>query len=342
MYLSKKQIKKIILNQKTSIRNAIQNMNKSGLKIVLAVDEKKSLSGIVVDGDIRRGLIKNLNLNSPIKNIVSRNPKVIKKKISDAEALEYMKSNNLIHLPLIDGKNIPSGLYTYKKDSNITKINNQFIIMAGGKGTRLYPVTKTKPKALVKVYGRPMLEHIISNAKSCGFNNFTISIKHFGNKIKKYFQNGKKLNTKIEYLTENKPLGTAGSLYKFAKKKNQTVVVSNCDVISDLDYSDVLKYHKKNKALATMVVIQHENTNPYGVVTAKGNRFLGYLEKPLRIERINAGIYVFETKVFKFIQKNKYLDMNIFFSNLLKQKKKIIVYPIYEKWQDFGQKKIKF
>ena len=105
------------------------------------------------------------------------------------------------------------------------------------------------------------------------------------------------------------------------QKKNQTVIVSNCDVISDLDYSDVLKYHKKNKALATMVVIQHENTNPYGVVTAKGNRFLGYLEKPLRIERINAGIYVFETKVFKFIQKNKYLDMNIFFSNLLKQKK---------------------
>ena len=164
-------------------------MNKSGLKIVLAVDEKK-LSGIVVDGDIRRGLIKNLNLNSPIKNIVSRNPQVIKK-ISDAEALEYMRSNNLIHLPLIDGKNIPSGLYIYKKDSKITKNNNQFIIMAGGKGTRLYPVTKTKPKALVKVYGRPMLEHIIINAKSCGFNNFTISIKHFGNKIKKYFQNGK-------------------------------------------------------------------------------------------------------------------------------------------------------
>ncbi len=250
-----------------------------------------------------------------------------------------MKSNSLIHLPLINNKNIPLGLYTNKTFKKENVNNYHFIIMAGGKGKRLYPITKKKPKALVKVYGKPMLEHIINNAKSCGFNNFTISIKHFGNKIKKYFQNGKKLNTKIDYLVENKALGTAGSLYQFAKRKNQTVVVSNCDVISDLDYLDVLKYHKKNKATATMVVMQHENVNPYGVVTAKGNKFLGYSEKPVKVERINAGIYVFESKVFKYIKKNKYLDMNIFFLNLLRLKQKIVVYPIYEKWQDFGQKK---
>ena len=226
MYYNQKEIKKIILNQKSSIRNAIENMNKSGLKIVIVVNEKKSLSGIIVDGDIRRGLIKNLKLDSPIKNILSKNPKVIKEKINELDALEFMRSNNLIHLPLIDSKRIPSGLYTNIKIEISATNNNQFIIMAGGKGKRLYPITKNKPKALVKVYGKPMLEHIINNAKSCGFNNFTISIKHFGNKIKKYFQDGKKFDTKIDYITENKALGTAGSLHQFAKKKKIKLLLS--------------------------------------------------------------------------------------------------------------------
>ena len=210
--------------------------------------------------------------------------------------------------------------------------------MAGGKGKRLLPLTKKIPKAMVKVFGKPMLEHIIINAKKCGFRNFIISINYIGKKIKNYFKSGSKLDIKINYIEEKKPLGTAGSLYHLKKNENQTVLVSNCDIISDADYGDIIDYHRSNKALATMVVRRYENRNPYGVISTKGNRFLAYDEKPFSQENINAGIYVFESKVFKFLKKDKYFDMTELFIYLEKKKKKVIVYPIYENWQDFGQK----
>ncbi len=341
MYYPLKNIKKILINKNESIKSVIKNINKSGLKIAIVVSSNRKLEGTVVDGDIRRGLIKGLTIQNKVKDIMYKNPHIIKNNVSEIEAQKIIKSNFLEHLPVISKNKKVIGMFTNEEIVNFQKKRaNQFIIMAGGKGKRLLPITKNKPKALIDVMGRPMTERLILNAKKNGFNNFVITINYLGEMIKKYFQDGKKFKVKINYFKEKKFLGTAGSLYNLKTKKNHTVLVTNCDILSDVDYGNIIDYHQKNKASATIVVKKFENKNPYGVITASGNRFVSFQEKPVKIENINAGIYVFENKLFRLIRKNKFLEMTDFFKVINKKNYKIIVYPILENWSDFGQKKI--
>ena len=341
MIFRKNEIKKIIINQNCSLFNAIKIMNETGLKIVIVAGKNSKILGTVVDGDIRRGLINEINLESKISKILNKSPITSKKNLSRVEANQIMKVNYLNHLPIIDNLNRPVGLHTLDDGFKTIKRNNKFIIMAGGKGKRLLPYTAKIPKPLVKVFGKPMIEHIIIKAKKNGFENFILSVNHLKSKIKTYFKDGKKLKVKINYIEEKKSLGTAGSLSLLKKIKNQSVIVSNCDVLSDLDYGDVVDYHNINKSDATMVIRKFENRNQYGVIKAKGNNFVNYEEKPITLENINAGIYVFNSNVFKNLNFNKKIDMTEFFLKLKKKKKKVKIYPIYENWADFGQRKKK-
>lgn len=340
MYYSIKKIKKILINKDTSIKDAIKNINNSGLKIAIAVNKSKKLEGTVVDGDIRRGLIKGLSIQNKVKEIMYKNPYTIKKIISEADAQKIIKLNYLDHLPVLNKKKQIIGMFAHEEINNFQrKRANQFIIMAGGKGKRLLPLTKKKPKALVEVRGKPMTEKLVLNAKKNGFYNFIITTNYLGNMIQDYFKDGKKFKVKINYIKEKKFLGTAGSLHYLKSKKNQTVLVTNCDILSDVNYSHIIDYHIQNKASATIVVKKFENKNPYGVITAFGNRFVSFQEKPVVIENINAGIYVFENKLFKLIKKNQFLEMTDFFKKINQKKHKVIVYPILENWSDFGQQK---
>ncbi len=341
MIFSKQEISKILIKQDSTLRHAISIMNKTGLKILIIVKKNSKILGTLVDGDIRRGLIKGLNLESKILSIINTKPKVIKKQISTVEANEIMRLNYLNHLPIIDSKNRPVALHTIDDSLKTLKRSNKFIIMAGGRGKRLLPYTIKTPKPLVKVFGKPMLEHIILKARNNGFMNFSLSVNYLKSKIKKYFLDGKRLNVKINYLEESKPLGTAGSLHLLRKIKNQNIIVSNCDVITDLDYGDLLDYHVLNKSDATMVVRRFEKKNQFGVIRASGKNFLSYEEKPLTLENINAGIYVLNSRILKFLKPNSKIDMTEFFLKLKKKKRNVIIYPIYENWTDVGQRKTK-
>ncbi len=340
MKLSRKEINSILLDQQSTLRQAIGVMNNTGLKILIVVKKNSKMLGTIVDGDIRRGLIKGLNLDSKVTKIINSKPKITKKKITTLEANEIMNLNYLNHLPFLDKNNRPIGLYTKDYSFLVKERPNKFVIMAGGRGKRLLPHTISTPKPLVKVFNKPMLEHIIIKARNNGFKNFFLSVNYLKFKIKKYFSNGKKLNVKINYLEEKQPLGTAGSLYLLKNLKNQNIIVSNCDVISDLDFGDLLDYHISNKSDATMAVRRFEKRNQYGVIKAKGKKFISYDEKPLTLENINAGIYVLNSKVLKIIKPNTKIDMTEFFLTLKKKKKNVNIYPIYENWLDAGEKKI--
>ena len=329
MKLSRTEINSILLDQKSTLRQAIRVMNNTGLKILLVVKKNSKILGTIVDGDIRRGLIKGLNLDSKIIKIINYKPKITRKKITTLEANEIMKLNYLNHLPLLDKKNRPIGLFTKDYNFLVKERPNKFVIMAGGKGKRLLPHTINTPKPLVKVFNKPMLEHIIIKARNNGFKNFFLSVNYLKLKIKRYFSDGKKLNVRINYLEEKQPLGTAGSLYLLKNLKNQNIIVSNCDVISDLDFGDLLDYHISNKSDATMAVRRFEKKNQYGVIKAQGKKFISYDEKPLTLENINAGIYVLNSKVLKIIKPNTKIDMTEFFLILKKKKKNVNIYPIY-------------
>jgi len=337
-FLKLQEFKKAIVTSSAKINDAIKSLNSSELKIVLVI-EKNKLIGTIVDGDIRRGLLKGVSLKDDIKKIINKKPVIIQANVKKKAAIHLMKEHEIQHIPSVDKKNNIIGLYINDDLVQSPKRDIKFVIMAGGFGKRLLPLTKKKPKALIQVFNKPMIEHVMIRAKKLGFFNFIISINYLGNQIKSYFKNKKNLKVKISYIREKKPLGTAGSLYLLKNLKDKYVIVTNCDVISDIDYCDVIDYHALNGADVTMVVKRYETKYPFGVIETKGKNFKAYYEKPVKYENINAGIYVFNVKNFKFLKNEKHRNMNDYFDELHKMGKKIIVYPVYEKWSDLGTKK---
>jgi len=331
--------KSTLLSNNKTIKDAIINLNKSTLKIVLVIDLKtKKFLGTVSDGDIRRGFLKNLKLNSLIVKVLNNKPVIAKKSTYSKNSKIPKNSNNVSQIPLINNFNKVEGLLIENKISFQNKnLENNFLIMAGGKGKRLMPLTKHVPKPMLEIDGTPILEHIILNAKKNGFNNFHISVNYLKEVIKKYFKNGSGLNLNINYIEEKTPTGTAGSL-KLLKKDNQLpIVVCNGDVLCDVDYEDLLKFHKKNKSIATMVIKSKTESLEYGVAFNKESRLTGLSEKPSYNYNIITGIYILNYEVRKYIDKKNF-NMTDLFLKLIKLKKRTFIYPIFENWEDVSSR----
>nr|WP_269750418.1 sugar phosphate nucleotidyltransferase [Leptospira chreensis] len=210
--------------------------------------------------------------------------------------------------------------------------------MAGGKGIRLRPHTENCPKPLLPVNGKPMLEHIIIKAKKEGFYKFRIAIQYLGHMIEEYFEDGSKFGVEIEYLKEELPLGTAGALSLLpTKDRYSSIVVTNGDVLTDISYSDLLGFHKLQHSDATMAVRLHEWQHPFGVVQMDGLKLVGFEEKPFYRSYVNAGIYVVNHEYLQNISKVDVTDMPTFFFQMLETGKKVIVFPMHEKWLDVGR-----
>ena len=210
-------------------------------------------------------------------------------------------------------------------------------IMAGGKGKRLRPFTHKIPKPLLPVKGKPIIERIILIAKKQGIRNFVISINYLGDKIKSYLKNGESLDVNIRYIKEDKPLGTAGSLY-YLKKNNLPVIVSNADIISNVDYKEMLDYHKKLNSYITIGAITNYEQNLYGDIILKNNRVKRIEEKEEKKSLINSGIYILNPSIKKFFGSKKFLHMTQLIDLLISKKKKVFAFPIHENWYDYGIK----
>tara|TARA_X000000950_G_scaffold243020_1_gene297787 strand:+ start:8231 stop:9277 length:1047 start_codon:yes stop_codon:yes gene_type:complete len=316
--------------------NAISKLNSNGLQILLIINKQNNYVGTLTDGDIRRGFIKGLNLESEISDIVNYNSTYASNLLEKEKLSEICQKKKLKHLPLINNKNKIVDLYIPENFSEKKIIENYFIIMAGGKGTRLRPKTKNLPKALIPVLNKPLIKHIIDKAKDEGFRNFIISTNYLKGKIKKYLGNGSKFNLNITYIDEKKFLGTVGSLSKLKPKNKLPIVITNCDVLTKIRYDELLKYHtsKKNN-VATISAKNYDINIPFGVLNTIKNKFINVTEKPSFSYLINAGIYIIDQKILKLINKNQYMDMTTLF-NKIPKKEKVAVYPFYEKWFDIA------
>jgi NDP-sugar pyrophosphorylase family protein len=276
-------------------------------------------------------------MNSSIKNLVNKNAYTANESISKT-VLNNMMSTNLIHqVPIIAKNGKVLNLYMGDKAIHSNKIKNLVIIMAGGKGKRMLPYTKKCPKPLLLLDNKPILEHILNKAKSDGFQNFYLSINYLGHMIKNFFGKGKNLGINIKYIQESFPLGTAGSLSLLRPKPKIPFIVSNGDVISEIGFKNLLDFHIKNKAFATVAVKPYQLRNPYGVVKTNGNEITDLEEKPISKSYVNAGVYAFDPIVLKYIEKNKILDMNKLIKDLINKSKKVIAYTAYESWFDVGR-----
>ena len=325
-----------VLQDNKKIRDAINRLNSSSLQIVLVVNKNNKFVGTITDGDLRRGMFSGLNLNDNITKIINKKSTFVNPDLSYEDAKILMKANSIRHIPIIDKSKKIVGLHLLSDISNIS-IPNTFVIMAGGLGKRLRPFTKNTPKPMLKIGNKPILEHIILKAKSNGFKNFIISVHYLHQKITNYFQDGKKLNVKIKYIYEKIPKGTAAGLKKLKIKNKDPILVTNGDVISDVDYARIIEYHKNNKSDATVVIRNITQKNHYGVVKLKNTKVIGFEEKQSFIININTGIYVLNNNLLRLLN-NKHEDMPNFLEKLRKKNKKVIAYPIYESWVDIGTK----
>ncbi len=326
-----------ILKINTSIKVAIERLNKVGIKIALVLDDNYRLLGTISDGDFRRGMLSGLSLEDTVEKIMNKNPCTVNEGTSRLEILKLMNDTKILQIPIIDKNNFVTGLHLWDDISAQAKYSNIMVIMAGGKGSRLHPQTENRPKPMLLVAGIPILEHIIKRARSQGFNHFIIAINYLGEIIEKYFKDGQKFGVKIEYLHEDVPLGTAGALSLLSYKPKTAFIVTNGDVITDINYSDFLEYHTVQNAAATVAVHTHEFQIPYGVVQINGLEVESYEEKPIVSSLINAGVYALEPDILDLIKEPKFRDMPEILDISRDLKKKVIVYPLHESWIDIGR-----
>jgi len=329
--------RKAIMPTESTIQQAISNLDRFGLKIVVVVNENGELQGTISDGDIRRGLLKGLDLSSPIEAVIHRNAFVVTPGLGRETVMQLMVANKIQQVPVVNEEQHVVGLHLWDEITTTPNRSNLMVIMAGGKGTRLHPHTQNCPKPLVKVAGKPILDHIIERAKLEGFSHFVLAINHLGHMIEDYYGNGEHLGLKIDYLREESPLGTAGALSLLNPLPNEPFVVTNGDVISDIRYGELLDFHIRQEATATMAVRLHELQNPFGIVQMKGIEITGFEEKPVIRSHINAGVYTLSSEVLVELNKDIHCDMPTLFERLQAKNKRTVAYPMHEPWLDVGR-----
>jgi dTDP-glucose pyrophosphorylase len=329
--------RKTILPLGSTIQQAIRSLEMSGMQIVMVVAESNKLVGTLTDGDIRRALLKGCNLDSNIDEIIHRNPLVIPPGVSRELILQLMHVNVIRQLPMVDDSGSAVGLYVWDSIIGPAFCENIMVIMAGGKGTRLHPYTENCPKPMLEVGGKPILQRIIERANRDGFHNFIISLHYLAEMIEEYFGSGDKFGVNIQYIREQTPLGTAGCLSLIKDIPKLPFIVTNGDVLTDINYSELLNFHIRHSADATMAVRQHEIQNQFGVVRTRGIEIDGFEEKPIYLSHVNAGIYILNPESLNYLTYEQHCDMPTLFERLKNSCMKTIAYPMHEPWLDVGR-----
>jgi NDP-sugar pyrophosphorylase family protein len=259
--------------------------------------------------------------------------------MEEVDARRIMEEHDIKQLPVVNKNHCLIGLYLWDEIVKIQERKNTILIMAGGFGKRMMPLTENLPKPMLKVGGKPILEHIILNAKAQGFNNFLISVHYLADSITQYFGDGSKFKVSIAYIEEKEPLGTAGCLSLIAPLPELPFLVTNGDIITEVNYAHLLDFHLVNSSDATMAIKKFELQNPYGVVNTNGFNISSFEEKPIQISYVNAGIYAINPSTLRHLDINTFCDMPDFFMDLKNEKYQITAYPIHETWADVGRPK---
>ncbi len=329
-------VEKIKITKQATIRDALKTISDGDLKIAFVIDKKGKLLSTLTDGDIRRGLLKGLNIDSRINSISLRKPIVAKKNYSREKLLKIALSNKIYQIPVVDENKRPIGIHILEELIETKIKSNKVVIMAGGKGSRLRPLTKNIPKPMLKVGKKPILQIIIEQFKSYGFKNFILCVNYKSKIIKKYFSDGSKYGVNIEYINEKKRMGTAGGLSLFKKKPNEPFFVINGDLLTNLDFSKILDFHNEQKSQATMCTKEFNIESPYGEVKLSEENIVILEEKPIHKIFVNAGVYILDPKCLDLVP-NKYYDMPSLFNKIIKNNKRTISFPLGEYWLDIGR-----
>lgn len=329
--------KKILVPEQCSLLEALAIIDVQAMRTVLVVSKNNHLLGVVTDGDIRRAILAGFDLKGPVSKIMNSQPKTVNSTTSREEVVSLMEQMEIFAVPIVDdGKLV--GLHTLYEALGRPKYDNPVFLMAGGFGKRLRPLTDNCPKPMLKVGDKPLLETLILRFVKAGFHKFYISTHYLSEMIKDYFGDGSRWEIDITYVDEEIPLGTGGALGLLPEGVPALpMIVMNGDILTKVDFENLLRYHNEKAAHATMCVREYEFKVPYGVVESKDQLVSGMVEKPRYSYHINAGIYVLNPHVIMEAEKNKKIDMPTLLQNYVDSQKPVAVYPIREYWLDIGR-----
>lgn len=320
-----------------TIRDAIAQIDASAAQIALVVNDEGRLLGTVTDGDVRRALLGGRTLDVPVEKIMRPNPTSVGADQPREAVLTLMQARTLRQIPVLNHQGVVVGLEVLDELLKPPDRENWVLLMAGGLGSRLRPLTQDCPKPMLRVGDRPILEHIIESFVAHGFRRFFISVFYLSDMIEAHFGDGSQWGARIEYLRETDRLGTAGGLSLLPQKPTDPLLVMNGDLLTKVNFSQFLDFHTSHNAVATMGVRTYEHQIPYGVVSVDGQRLLSIEEKPKQRCFVSAGIYLLDPDVVAAVEPGRYLDMPSLFQNLVTEGRNAVVFPVREYWLDIGR-----
>jgi dTDP-glucose pyrophosphorylase/predicted transcriptional regulator len=330
-------LKEILIGPEASILDAMQTIEKGSSQIVLIADEAGRLLGTVTDGDIRRGILRGKALQDPVSTVMNANPLTSGDGQSRDAAIVLMRDKLIHQLPVVDKDGRVVGLITLDGVLRELRLETLVVLMAGGLGTRLRPLTEATPKPLLPVGGRPLLEITIENLARQGFVNFALSVNYKAEMFRNHFGSGENLGVDIQYLQETERLGTAGALRLLPQRPTTPILMMNGDILTNLDARRLVQYHREHGAAITMCVREYEWKVPYGVVSMTNNyRVASLEEKPSRREFVNAGIYVVSPEALDHLPETGSIDMPNLIDKVGSVSGAAAVYPLHEYWLDIG------
>lgn len=329
--------KDVVIQPDKTILETMKIIDATTMQFVAVVDKHMHLLGTVTDGDIRRGILKGLPLESSINSVMNTSPICER----DGKKVIYykkrMREQKLKQLPIITADKVLQQII-FSDDLELPmKKENKVVLMVGGLGTRLRPLTEKIPKPMLHVGNKPIVETIIESFKSYGFTNFVLSVNYKKEMIMEYFQDGTHLGVNIEYIEEKKRLGTAGALSLLRGEADQPFFVMNGDLLTKINFEQLLDFHNETKSVATMCVREYEYQIPYGVIETENHKLLSIKEKPVHKSFVNAGIYVLDPAVLKSIPNDEFYDMPELYKMLMNDQEKVSAFPLREYWLDIGR-----
>lgn len=329
--------KDVVVSPETPLGAAIAKVDASGLQVALVVAPDDSLLGVLTDGDIRRAILTGKGLQVPVSAVMSVMPTTVGVSTPRGEMLGLMRRKVLHQLPLVDEDGRVVGLVTLDDLIGATERPNWVVLMAGGLGTRLQPLTDECPKPLLPVGGKPILESILESFAEQGFKHIFLSVNYRAEMFRNHFGEGERWGVQVAYLHESTRLGTAGALSLLPERPTSPIVVMNGDLLTCPKYDSLLQFHDAQGAIATMAVREYDVQVPYGVVRLNGVHIEAIEEKPVQRFFVNAGIYALSPEALDHLPAETFFDMPTLFEHLIAAGKTTAAYPLREYWLDIGR-----
>ena len=332
------QLQRCQVHVDASLREAMIAIDRGACEIALVVDQAAKLVGVMTDGDVRRALLhKGATMESGLKDFMQREFRSARASSGRAEILDLMRALTIDQVPIVDAEGKLCGLHLLHEMLGPKKRPNAALIMAGGKGMRLRPITEHVPKPMIMVAGRPILERIVLHVVSFGIRRIFLSINYLGHIIEEHFGDGSRFGCQIEYLREEQPLGTGGALRLLPPGLNDSILVMNGDVVTQADLGAMIDYHHERKHIATMAVREYTHQIPFGCVEASNGKITELEEKPTFRKLINTGIYVLSPSLIEHVPGNSEFPITQLFNDCLNRDELVGAYPLEGDWIDVGQ-----